>query len=191
MTDALTLLKNRRSIPSAFLGAPGPAAHELREILTVGARVPDHGKLVPWRFVVVGSDQGARAGARLAELYRDAHGEEAGAAKAEEIEKRYATVPTTVLVVSTVAAHPKIPEWEQFICGGGVAMNLLHGAHALGYGGQWLSGFVAENPAAAAVFGVESPERIVAAVHIGTPSMPPSERPRPDLDAITTHWRAG
>lgn len=190
MPDALHLLKTRRSIPAAFLGAPGPDAGRLRDILTVAARVPDHGKLAPWRFVVIGGEDSVRAGESLARIHAAAHPDAEGARKAAEIRARYATVPVTVLVVSRTAEHPKIPEWEQFISAGSVAMNLIHAAVAMGYGAQWLTGLVAQNADASALFGVAPPERIVAAIHIGTPTAPPTERARPDVDALTTVYSA-
>jgi len=190
MPDALDLLKTRRSIPAACLQAPGPDDDQLRDILTVAARVPDHGKLAPWRFVVVRGEDSVRAGEKLSELLTTSSPDEKGTRKAEEIRARYATVPLTVLIVSRTMEHPKIPEWEQYISAGSVAMNLIHAAVALGYGAQWLTGFVSDNAEASELFGVRAPEQIVAAIHIGTPSAPPTERDRPDIDALTTMFSA-
>lgn len=190
MPDALDLLKTRRSIPSSFLGEPGPSADELRDILTIGARVPDHGKLTPWRFVIIAGNERQEAGDALAELYQRKT-PDALAAKVDEQRDRIAIPPLTVIVVSRTALHPKIPEWEQFLSSGNVAMNLVLAAHALGYAAQWVTGFAAYDADAAALLGVAANERIVGLIHVGTPSVPPSERPRPDIDDITTYWRPG
>ncbi len=188
MPDALDLLKTRRSIPGAFLGEPGPSAEELRDILTIGARVPDHGKLVPWRFVIIAGDERLQAGDAVAQLYRRKE-PDAVPAKIDEQRDRIAKPPLTMIVVSRTAPHPKIPEWEQFLSAGNVAMNLVLASHALGYAAQWVTGFAAYDAEAAALLGVAANERIVALIHVGTPSAPPSERPRPDIDDITTRWQ--
>ena len=109
MPDALDLLKTRRSIPGAFLGEPGPSAEELRDILTIGARVPDHGKLVPWRFVIIAGDERLQAGDAVAQLYRRKE-PDAVPAKIDEQRDRIAKPPLTMIVVSRTAPHPKIPE---------------------------------------------------------------------------------
>ncbi len=186
MPDTLTLLKTRRSIPAAFLSDPGPDGEALRDLLTIGTRVPDHGKLAPWRFVLVtGENRGAFADAIGALHLKKRPDDEA---KREEIVTRYRTCPLSIAVISRTAAHPKIPEWEQFISAGAVAMNLVVAAHALGYAAQWLTGWVAEDADAARLLGARDGEKIVALIHVGTPRMPPSERARPDIDALTTNW---
>ena len=190
MPDALDLLKTRRSVPSAFLGEPGPTPDELREILTIGARVPDHGKLAPWRFVVIMGDERQQAGEAIADIFKRKN-PDAERSKVDDLRDRIAKTPLTLVVVSRTAPHPKIPEWEQFLSAGNVAMNTVLAVHALGYGANWVTGFAAYDADAAALVGTVETERIVAVIHIGSPSETLSERRRPDIDDITTYWRPG
>lgn len=185
MPDALDLLKTRRSIAAAFLAAPGPSPDELRDILTIGARVPDHGKLVPWRYVTIEGEASKAVGVAFADILRRKNPDDP---KADELLQRYATVPLTVVVISKTAEHPKIPEWEQFLASGAVAMNLILAVHAMGYAAQWVTGVGSANPDAARLLGAREGEKITAIIHIGTPTTPPSERARPDIDAITSAW---
>lgn len=187
MTDARTLLKTRRSIPASFLGPPAPSAAELAEMLTIAARVPDHGKLVPWRFIVFAGEAGREAGDALAARFAAIEPAADGKRVAEQCGK-LAQAPLVVAVVSTAAPHPKIPEWEQLLSAGNAAMNLVLAAHALGFAAQWTTGWMAYDEEASRLLGARAGERFVAFVHIGTPSAPPSERPRPDLKDIVTYW---
>ena len=187
MPDALELLNTRRSISAAFLGPPAPSDAELARMLTVAARVPDHGKLTPWRFIVFSGDAGLRAGELLAAAFA-AKNPGADAARVAEEGRRLAQAPLVVAVVSTAAPHVKIPEWEQLLSAGNAAMNLILAAHALGYAAQWTTGFPAYDRDAAGVLGVTGRERIIAFIHIGTPTVPPVERPRPALGSIVTRW---
>lgn len=191
MNDALGVhLKTRRSIPAPQLAEPGPDAAALAEMLAIAARVPDHGKLAPWRFIVYGRDERARAVDRLTAIARRSGGTEAEqmAGKA----RTFAEAPLVVGVISSPAAeHPKIPLWEQQLSAGAVCLNLLHAAYANGFAAQWLTGWYAYDPEALRFLGVGDGERVAGFVHIGTPTMPPSERDRPDVAAKTSHWRLG
>lgn len=187
VSSLMTYLVTRRSIPSVKLVAPVPEADELRGILTVAARVPDHGKLVPWRFIVIGgTDTGLFVG-RLMDIWHRNHPDASPEAQAVERGKR-AGAPLVVAVVSRAGEHPKIPVWEQELSAGAVCMNLVHAAHASGYGAQWLTGWPAYDTESAAVLGLEPGERIAGFVHIGTPAEAPVERDRPDLARIVTEW---
>jgi nitroreductase len=187
MPDALHLLKTRKSIASAFLGEPGPTAAELAEMLTIATRVPDHGKLAPWRFITITGPARQAAADILMPIYR-AKNPDAPAAKVEEEEARLTRPPLIVVVVSTAAPHVKIPEWEQVLSAGNAAMSLVFAAHALGYAAHWTTGFIAYEAEARRLVGLTEWERVVAVIHIGTPNAPPIERPRPDLAKVVTAW---
>jgi len=187
MPDALTLLKTRKSVNSNFLGPPGPTDVELAEMLSIAVHVPDHGKLAPWRFIVLSGDARGEAGEMIAALFK-AKNPEAPAAKVEEERTRLLAAPLIVIVVSTAAPHVKIPEWEQVLSAGNVALSLVFAAHALGYAAQWRTGFMGYDGDARRALGVADSERIVAVIHIGTPTVPVVERPRPDASKLVTRW---
>jgi nitroreductase len=188
MPDALDLLKTRRTVAHTFLAEPGPSPDELNDLLTIGVRVPDHGKLTPWRLVVFNEGRGQAAGDALESLLRTRE-PELEDQKVTDQADRFRTPPVVVLVISRVGPHPKIPEWEQFLSSGAVAMNIVLAAHALGYSAQWLTGIPAEDREAAALLGAGEGERIVAVIPIGTPSIPPVDRPRPAIADVVTWWK--
>ncbi|MBZ8132320.1 nitroreductase [Afifella sp. IM 167] len=187
MHDLLSHLKTRRSTPNVQLGAPGPDAQALFAMLEIAARVPDHGKLAPWRFIVYGKQEREILAEALAAIGRsdpDAAEAERKAAKAAA----FAEAPLVVGVVSRASEHPKIPIWEQELSAGAVCMNLLHAAAAYGFGAQWLTQWFAYDAAARAELGLGAEERMAGFVHIGTPKLPTPERDRPDLSALTTFF---
>ncbi len=187
--DALDLLKTRRSVSSSFLAEPGPDAAQLFEILTIASRVPDHGKLAPWRFIVYEGDARATVGAALASLYKEKN-PDASDKKIEEESKRFSYAPVVVAVVSTAVPHVKIPEFEQLLAAGNAAMNMVHAAHAMGFAAQWLSGWLAYDADAGRILGLKPGERFVGFIHIGTSTAPYQDRPRPDVAELTTRWQA-
>lgn len=187
-TAVMTYLSTRRSIPSVKLVAPAPAGAELYRILTVAARVPDHGKLAPWRFVVIGGAARSVFTDRLMEIWRA--GNPDASPEAESVERgKKSGAPLVVAVISRAAEHPKIPVWEQELSAGAVCMNLIHAANASGYAAQWLTGWPAFDPAVADTLGMEPGEKVAGFVYIGTPDEAPSERDRPDMSKIVTEWR--
>ena len=166
--------------------APGPSDDELREMLNVAMRVPDHGKLSPWRFVVVGGDQREQ----LALLLRKALQEEdpcAGPAHHEKADQFARQGEALVVVLSSPTPDHKIPLWEQQLSAGAAAMNLLHAAHAMGYVGGWLTGWEAYSPKVTAAF-ARPGEQIAGFVFIGSPGRELEERPRPDPAEIVRNW---
>lgn len=187
MTDALTLLTTRRSIAPAFLAEPGPSEDDLRTMLTIASRVPDHGKLAPWRFILFRGSARRAAGERLAGLLA-ARDPAVPQARLEEERNRLARAPLVIAVVSRAAEHVKIPIWEQQLSAGAAAMNLLHAAHALGYAASWLTEWVSYDEEASRLLGVGPGERLAGIVHVGTPTVPPQDRPRPALEDIVTDW---
>lgn len=187
--SALDVLNLRRSVPSRQLGEPGPAAAELEALLTAAIRVPDHGKLVPFRLLAIRGDARAKLGAALADIHaRNEPG--APPAALQKDRERYSFAPLIVAVIARLEAdHPKVPEQEQLLAAGCVAYNLLLGAQALGYGAQWLTGWAAYDRDAAALLGLAQDERVVAFVHIGTSKEAAPERTRPALADLLSEWR--
>jgi nitroreductase len=188
MTDTLALLKLRRSVPPQFLAAPGPDDRQLAELLTIATRVPDHGKLAPWRFVVFSGAAKDKAADIVAEGFR-AKNPEADADKIA-FERGRLGAPLVIAVVSTAKPHPKIPEWEQELSAGAVCMNLLVAAQAMGFGASWLTNWFAFDRAVLTSFGLSAEERIAGFVHIGTAETVPADRERPNLADIVTHYGA-
>ncbi len=185
----LDVLNQRRSVPSRQLGEPGPDDAQLRELLTAAIRVPDHGKLVPWRLVLIRGEARARLGETLAAMHLR-HEPEAPPAVIDKDRNRFSYAPLIVAVVARIEDdHPKIPAQEQLLSAGLVAYNLLLGAQALGFGAQWLTGWAAYDREAAELFGLGANERIVAFVHIGTAREGAPERTRPALDSVLSEWR--
>jgi nitroreductase len=185
-SSALALLETRRSGKPRELVGPGPTAEEMTRILSIAARVPDHGKLTPWRFILVSDDQREA----LASLLREALAEEQPDCPAPLIEKssqfaRYAG-QLVVLLCAPVQGH-KIPVWEQELSCGSAGMNLLTAAHALGYVAGWVTGWQAVSPRVNAAF-CEPGERIAGFVFIGHPSRDLEERPRPSLEQVARQW---
>jgi nitroreductase len=187
MPDAIDLLKSRRSVKPIELTAPGPTPVELDTLLTVAARVPDHGKLAPWRFIVFDGDARLKAGETIARIFKTDHPD----ATADQIAFEYnrlARAPLVVAVVSRAAPHVKIPEWEQVLSAGAAAMNLVTAAHALGYAANWITEWYAYDRRVLDALGIGANEKIAGFVHIGRPVKPPEDRPRPPLEQIVTRF---
>ncbi|WP_449395535.1 nitroreductase family protein [Devosia riboflavina] len=180
-------LLTRRSVGQAFLAEPGPTGEDLQTLLTIATRVPDHGKLAPWRLVLFSGDARAAVGEKLAEIAKRKRPDldEAGL----EIERRqFLPAPLVIGIISTAKPHVKIPEFEQLLSAGNVAFNLVHGAYALGYAATWITRWYTFDTEAAAALGAKEGERFVGFVHIGTPTTSIEDRPRPDLAEIVTEW---
>lgn len=181
---ALEFLLTRRSRPAKTLSAPAPSREELLPILTAAARSPDHGKLEPWRFVVL--ERGAMA--RLADL-AEARGRALGKPD-EDIAKGRSQFDQGILAVAVIEVQkdsPKIPAIEQTYSAGAVCLALLNAALAAGWGANWLSGWPSHDRAFCAEgLGLGAHERVAGLIHIATETSAPPDRPRPDLEAITT-----
>ncbi|KGJ11764.1 nitroreductase [Paracoccus versutus] len=178
----LAFLASRRSHPPKLLAGPPPSREALMELLELAARVPDHGKLEPWRFAVLERATLDRLAPVLARHVLDQGGDEAAAEKARSAFGS----PVIVAVVSAPVESPKVPEWEQFLSAGAVCLELVNAALAAGYGAAWLTGPAAEADFARAHLGLAEGERIVGLVHIGRRGPTPPERPRPDVAVKTT-----
>ncbi|MCJ8051929.1 nitroreductase [Shinella curvata] len=178
-------LSTRRSIPAFQMSEPGPSKGEVEEMLTLASRVPDHGKLAPWRFIVYRGEERRRISEELAKI---AMGDKPDLS--EEMVKventRLTRAPVVVAVVSKAAPHFKIPEWEQVMSAGAVCLNLVMAANAHGFASNWLTEWYAFDSRAYPILGVNEGEKVAGFIHIGTPTVPPTERPRPELSEIVT-----
>jgi nitroreductase len=182
----LSLLATRRSGKPRDLIAPGPDAGQLGQILEIAARTPDHGKLAPWRFVVVAGDRRDDLASIVTGAYR-AERPQAARLEIEALEQFARQAPTLVVALSSPRPESHIPLWEQGLSSGAACMNLLHAAHAMGFAGGWLTGWAAYSDAVRDAFGA-APERIAGFIFLGTPAKQLEERPRPDLDKIVSTW---
>ena len=184
MNELLDVLLMRRSAPVPRLAAPGPTFDQVKTMLSIAARVPDHGKLAPWRFIVFSGQARERAGDIIAEVYAAAnpHVDE----KRLAIERRRFGAPLVVGVVSRAAPNGKVPEWEQILSSGAVCMNLTVAAVAMGFATAWLTEWYAYDRAVIERFGLAPHEKVAGFIHIGTAPGPREDRPRPALDDILT-----
>jgi len=185
--DPIDFLKTRRSVKPREMSGPGPSPAELDTILTLGARVPDHGKLAPWRFIVFEGDARVRGGEVIARVFATKN----PAATAAEIaveKARMIEAPLVIAVVSCPKPHAKVPAWEQELSAGASCLNIVTAATALGYGANWLTGWFAYDRDVLAGLGLAPGEKIAGFIHVGTPSRIPEDRPRPTLDEIVTRF---
>ena len=187
LTDPLHVLDTRRSVPSKQLGEPGPDHATLLRMLASAVRVPDHGKLVPFRFIRLQGEArhalGDLLAARTLHLQPDA-----ADAVVEKDRARFSHAPVIVTVVARLTPGHKVPEQEQLLTAGSVCFALLQAAQALGFGAQWLTGWMAYDDAVAATLGLSADERIAGFIHIGTPLIEVPERERPDPAALLQDW---
>lgn len=186
-SSALSLLETRRSGKPRDLVAPGPSRSELEQILTIAMRTPDHGKIAPWRFVIVGAHQRQQLADLLSRALPECNDEPTSAHFAKALEFAHQAPVMLTLISSPIQGH-KIPVWEQELSCGAVAMNLLHGANALGYVGGWITGWQAYSARVARAFCREG-ERIAGFIFLGTPGNPLEERPRPALADHVSDWQ--
>ncbi|GLK71624.1 nitroreductase [Ancylobacter dichloromethanicus] len=188
--EMLGRLESRRSSPLRELLEPGPTAAELERMLRLAARVPDHGRLTPWRFVILAGAARRALGERLDALYaRQNPG--LPAAKADMWTLYLLRAPLTVILVSRPDAAAKVPEWNQVLSAGAAGMALTVAAAAMGFSTQWLLKWPGRDPQAAALIGVAAPERIAGFIHIGRPAASSEDRPRPVLDEVVHYWTPG
>jgi nitroreductase len=186
MTDTLSMLAARRSVAPQMMSGPGPTPSELDRLLTLAARVPDHGKLAPWRFVVIEGEARHKLGALAADVFRAANPTADDDRVAVE-RGRFARAPLVLAVVSRAAPHVKIPEWEQVLSAGAVCMNLTVAANAMGFVTAWLTEWPAYDRAFLDRFGLAPLEKIAGFVHIGR-GTPPEDRVRPVMSEIVSRF---
>ncbi len=181
-------LRTRRSVGIAFLKDPGPSPAELEEILTIGTRVPDHGKFVPWRLVVIEGDARLAAGERLAQIQKSRR-PDIDEASLDVERKQFLPAPVTIGVILSPKPNPKAPEMEQLLSAGNVCFNLSHAAFALGYAASWTNRWYGFDTEAQSMLGARGGERFVGFVHIGTPATVIEDRDRPDLAKVVSRWQ--
>ena len=179
-------LAARRSAAIPALLAPAPSGAELDDILRIASRVPDHGKLSPWRFILFRGEPAVSLGKALARILERREGQPLSETRRAFEEGRFTRAPLVVGVVSTARPHVKIPEWEQVLSAGAATMNLIHAAHASGYGANWITEWPAYDEEAKAVLGIKPDEKVVGFVYIGTANETQSERPRPELSSVVS-----
>ncbi|MEA3037150.1 MAG: hypothetical protein QOH04_2927 [Sphingomonadales bacterium] len=187
-SSTLALLRTRRSGRPRDLVEPGPDAAELREILALATRVPDHGKLAPWRFIHVAKDARDAFADLLERAYRAGKAEEPGRLEIEAAHRFAHQAPELVVAVSSPVEGTKIPLWEQQLSCGAACMTLLLAAHAMGFAGGWVTGWAAYSPEVLAGLGGRDGERIAAFLFLGTPGAPLEERIRPSVDHAASEW---
>lgn len=181
--DALYFLATRRSAIAHTLEAPGPKAESLSDLLRLAARVPDHRRVVPFRFLVVEGEAQSRLGQACLDSALTQDPALNHAQRQLEL-NRFSRAPTVVIVVYSPDLEHKTPVWEQKLCCGAVCQNLLLAAHAAGFGAQWITETPAYDPKLRDAFTLKEHESIAGFVHIGTATQAPKERPRPDVDAL-------
>jgi nitroreductase len=187
LSSPAALMATRRSGKPRDMAAPGPTAEQWDRILSAAIRVPDHGKLAPWRFVVVPDDRREAFAALLERAYR-AERPDPGKVELEAIRQFAAQAPALVVALSAPAHASHIPIWEQELSAGAACMNLLVAAHAEGLVGGWLTGWAAYSDMVRDAFG-KAGERIAGFIFIGTPARELEERPRPERDTVISEWR--
>jgi nitroreductase len=186
-SSLLNFLRTRKSGSAKTMGEPGPSADQIRQMLELAVRVPDHGKLTPWRFILFEGASRTAIGKHFAARWRElnpAHGAETLVFQ----ETLFTRAPTVMVVVSTAAQHPKIPVWEQQMSAAAVCFNLELAAAALGFHPQWQTDWVAYDAAAKAAMGVKENENVAGIIYIGTSTVPLEDRPRPDPTSLLTIW---
>ena len=187
MSDAIELLKTRRSVKPIEMTGPGPDAGELDTLLTIASRVPDHGKLAPWRFIIFEGDARHRAGDVIAGVFAR-NNPDASTADIEIEKRRLTDAPLVIGIVSLTKPHPKVPPWEQELSAGASAMNIVTAATALGYGACWLTGWFAFDRDVLDGLGLKADEKLAGLIHIGKVTRPNEDRPRPLLSDIVTRF---
>jgi nitroreductase len=183
MSELTRYLKTRRSALSLTLESPGPDEKQLRTILDIATRVPDHGKLAPWRFELWTMPMRQRLHDDLQQYLQDTP-DVPDREKLVQSTQKLLHAPCVLVVISTAGEHPKIPEWEQHLSAGAVCMNTLMAANSLGYEAQWLTAWYVYDENVRDLIGLKSEEQIAGIVHIGSSSIPKIDRPRPDVDQL-------
>lgn len=187
MSEIIDFLLTRRSVTARNMTEPGPGADELDKILRAGMRVPDHGKLGPWRFIIIKGEARTAFGEVLGEAFKKDNPDAFEELVAVERE-RFQRAPVVIAVASRVIREHKIPEWEQTLSSGAACINMLNAAHAIGYAAQWLTEWPAYNADVAAALGLDANERIAGFVYVGTPKEPPTERARAAYETVVSEW---
>ena len=189
MTSPIDALLSRRSTLAKDLQAPGPDAAQLEQILQAAHRVPDHGKIGPWQFIIFEGEARADFGQRLAGIFQ-AENPDASDKLIDFERKRFLRAPVVIAVISSPDTQHKVPVWEQQLCAGAVCQNLLNATQALGYRGQWLTEWYAYNSQVAIELALKFEQKIAGFVYIGSGDNTLTERVRPALTDRVSRWQA-
>lgn len=186
--DAMDVLLKRRSVPARAMVEPGPDAAALERILRAGTRVPDHGKLTPWRIQILRKDGQRRLGKAMAEIFAREN-PDATEALIEATRQKPALAPLLLVVILKPQARPNVPELEQILSGGALCQNILVAAHAQGHCGSWITGWAAFHPEVIELLGHNpATDKIIGFIYLGTPAEPMEDRPRPALSDVASEW---
>ena len=187
--NTLELLHSRRSVKAAEMISPGPNEQQVASILQAAHRVPDHGKIGPWRFIVFRGDARQSFGQTLKSIYALQH-PDANEKLLSHQESLLLRAPLVIAVIASPDLEHKVPEWEQYLAVGAVCQNLLIATHAMGFVGQWLTEWYSYSPDVNHALGLKPYERLAGFMYLGSAAQKPTERPRPDLNERTTYWPA-
>ena len=186
--NTLELLHTRRSVKAAEMIAPGPDASQLQAILHAAHRVPDHGKIGPWRFVIFEGAARASFGQKLAAIYAN-NNPEAGEKLLDFHANTLMRAPLVIAVIATPDINnAKVPVWEQHLAVGACCQNLLVAAHAVGFVGNWLTEWYSYSEDVNQLLGLRAEDAIAGFIYLGSAAAKPEERPRPALEDRISHW---
>jgi len=185
----LEFLRTRRSSKPAMMSAPGPSDEQLQQILEIAARVPDHKKLVPWRFIVFAGEARSRAGEVFAKACAAEESDAPSEARIAFEKERFNRAPVVIAVISAVKPVTAVPEWEQILSAGASAYNLCLAANAMGFATAWITEWVAYSPMVRAALGLADNERVAGFVYVGSASQRQEERERPALSEVVSYWQ--
>ncbi len=183
-SDILEALVTRRSVRATMFTEPGPKSEELETVLTIAARVPDHKKLAPWRFILFEGEARQRAGEVFANACQAEEKDPPSDVRLMTERERFLRAPLVIALISSFADKPGVPEWEQTLSAGAVGMNLCHAANAMGYATCWLTEWMAYSPGVSQALGLGARERVAGFIYIGTPTERQTDRDRPKLSEI-------
>ena len=186
-SSVLSLLASRKSASAKAMTEPGPSSGQLLDILNIAVRVPDHGKLAPWRFILWEGEARAEFGEAMKTRWKALHPEH-GEATLDFVRGLFLRAPVVLAVVSTASEHPKIPVWEQQLSAGAVCMNILLAATAMGIGCQWNTDWMAYDGEIGTAMGLTAHEKVAGFIYFGMPTAPLEDRPRPDPADLLTRW---
>jgi nitroreductase len=185
--QTLDLLLSRRSGSAKRMKGPGPADAQIRTLIQAATRVPDHGKLTPWRFLIFKDDARSRFGDLLVRALKETE-PEATAERIAQEQGRFLRAPVVIGVVSRAREGIPIPEWEQILSAGAACQTLCIAAHAMGFVANWITEWYAYHPTVRAGLGLQSGERIAGFIYLGHPAEPLEDRPRPTFETIAQEW---
>lgn len=186
--DLIDFLLSRRSVLADAMSGPGPGDEELRRIMESGMRVPDHGRLTPWRFVVIRGEARDKLGEVVGQAFRREN-PDADEQRVDRERQRFTRAPVVVAVISQVQKEHKIPEWEQILSSGAACQTMLIAALSMGFAAQWLTEWYAYDPSVGEALGLKGHDRVAGFLYVGNAESP-RERARPSYDDVVSEWTA-